>query len=437
MMHNPVRTAWLVGPALAITLFGLPARGDDWPQWRGPNRDAKVTGFTAPKTWPKVLTKKWKVTVGNADATPALVGDKLYVFAREGGAELLRCLDAGTGKEIWQEKYESPGATPPAAGPHEGPRSSPAVADGKVVTVGVRGVLSCFDAASGKTLWRKDEFKGHWPTFYFSSSPIVVDGLCIAQLGGKEYGRGQDNSALVAYDLATGAEKWKWTGDGPAYASPALITVDGTKVVVAETEQSLVAIGAADGKQLWKTAYAVGMGGGAAPKGGGGKGGKGGGGGRGYNASTPVVDGQMLIYSGWNRGTKAVKFEKKGDELVAKELWNNTENSALFNTPIVKDGLIFGLSTQNNLFCIGNDGKTAWTSQIKGRGGYGSIVDAGPVLFVLTPMAELIAFEPSDKGYKDFATYKVADTDTYAYPVVSGNRVYIKDLNSLTLWTIE
>src|SRR5438309_8640460 len=81
--------------------------GQDWPQWRGANRDAKVAGFDAPKAWPNSLTKKWKVPVGDGVATPALVGDKLYVFAFENGNEVLRCLDAGTGKELWQDKYEA------------------------------------------------------------------------------------------------------------------------------------------------------------------------------------------------------------------------------------------------------------------------------------------------------------------------------------------
>src|SRR5437763_15663144 len=76
----------------------------DWPQWRGANRDARAAGFDAPKTWPKELTKKWSVTVGDGVASPALVGDKIYVFARQGGAEITRCLEAGTGKELWQGK---------------------------------------------------------------------------------------------------------------------------------------------------------------------------------------------------------------------------------------------------------------------------------------------------------------------------------------------
>src|SRR5215203_48466 len=89
----------------AVFLTAGVAKAQDWPQWRGANRDAKATGFTAPRTWPKELTQKWKVTVGDGVATPSLVGDKLYVFARQGGSEVFRCLDAATGKELWIDKY--------------------------------------------------------------------------------------------------------------------------------------------------------------------------------------------------------------------------------------------------------------------------------------------------------------------------------------------
>src|SRR5258708_26257720 len=95
----------LLGCVLLLSATG--ASGQDWPQWRGPNRDARATGFTAPKTWPKELTQKWKVKVGAAVATPALGGGKLYVFAREGREEILRCLDAATGTGLWQDKYEA------------------------------------------------------------------------------------------------------------------------------------------------------------------------------------------------------------------------------------------------------------------------------------------------------------------------------------------
>src|SRR5438874_13137280 len=102
MKNVNAMTAVMVGCMLssANCLFA-----QDWPQWRGPNRDAKTTGFNPPKTWPKELTQKWKVTVGAGDATPALVGDRLYVLARQDTNEITLCLDAQNGKELWQDMY--------------------------------------------------------------------------------------------------------------------------------------------------------------------------------------------------------------------------------------------------------------------------------------------------------------------------------------------
>src|SRR5207302_1583323 len=195
---------------------------------------------------------------------------------------------------------------------------------------------SCLDAATGQKLWRKDDFKA-WPNFFPSSSPLIVDGLVVAQLGGRE------NGAIVAYDLASGNEKWKWTGDSPGYASPALMTVSGSKLIIAETEHKIVAVTAIDGKLVWETAYAVQ--------------------GHGYNASTPIVDGQTLIFAGSGRGTRAVKIEKEGGNFVGKELWNNPEKSVQFNTPVVKEGLVYGLTANNEFFCINEqDGKTLWSA---------------------------------------------------------------------------
>ena len=265
-MMNMNRTLTAVAGLLAISASC--ALAQDWPQWRGANRDAKASGFSAPKTWPKEMTRKWKVAVGLGDATPALVGNKLYVFAREGDDEVIRCLDAADGKELWQVKYAAQDVTGPAA-PHVGPRSSPAVADGKIVTLGVGGVLSCVDAAKGKLLWRKNDFSGEWPRFYTSSSPIITGGLAIAQLGGESTG------AIVAYDLATGDQKWKWAGDGTAYASPVLLTVEGTKMLVALTTKRIVGIGVTDGKLLWEAPFLSQ--------------------GRAYNAATPIVEGQTVI----------------------------------------------------------------------------------------------------------------------------------------------
>jgi outer membrane protein assembly factor BamB len=398
---------------LSLTLAVAHVSAADWPQWRGPNRDGKAD-FKAPASWPKELTKKWQVTVGNGVSTPALVGGKLYVFSRENGKEIARCLDAATGKELWLDKeaYEvAPISGPPSGYP--GPRSSPAVADGKAITYGVRGTLSCFDAGSGKLLWRKDGGVDAWPMFFTSSSPLIADGVCIAQLGG------QRDGAILALDPATGAEKWKWTGDGSAYASPIVGTIAGTKVIVAQSDKRLVVVSFAGGKLLWETPFAgSGMGG--------------------MNSATPILDGDILIYSGTARGTKGVKLEKQGDAFSASELWGNRDNSIQYNSPVLNNELIFGLSARDALFCINEkDGTTAWTSPVPGKRGFGSIVNTGSVLFLLTPAGNLLAFEPSGKGFKQLASYKVADGDTTAYPVLAGNQIFVKDKDSVTLWTAD
>lgn len=399
----------VVGGLILVSATSVFAQ--NWPQWRGDNRDGKVTGFTAPQNWPTALTEKWKVTVGTGDATPALVGDKLYVFARQGDDEVTLCLDATSGKELWRDKYAAQAVTGPSSRQHSGPRSSPAVADGKVVTLGVNGTLSCLDAANGKVVWRKDVFPNVVPKYYTAMSPIVEDGMCIAHLGT------EGNGALIAFDLATGEQKWKWAEDGPSYASPALLMVEGTKLVVTLTEKRVVGVGVTDGKLLWELPFAVR--------------------GMAYNAATPIVDGQTVIYTGQARGTKAVKIEKQGDSFVAKELWSNADLGTQFNSPVLKDGLLYGLSDRGNFFCINaKTGETAWTDTAK-RGNFGAIVDAGSVIFALASNSELIALKLGDKQYEELARVKVASTPTYAHPIIAGKRVFVKDQDSVTLWAFE
>jgi len=181
---------------------------------------------------------------------------------------------------------------------------------------------------------------------------------------------------------------------------------------------------------------------------------------------------------------KAIKFEKGGNGLVGKELWSNSEKSVQFSSPVLKNGLLYGLTGNNEIFCLNaQSGQLAWSAPAAaadpgrpaagaargvggagaaggagdaavpggpggpggrgrggrggGGGGYGSVVDAGSVLLALTPSSELIVFEPGDKAYKELARIKVAESPTHAYPVIAGNRVFIKDKDSVTLWSVE
>jgi outer membrane protein assembly factor BamB len=350
--------------------------------------------------------------VGFGIATPALVGNKLYVFTRQGDEEVTLCLNAGNGKELWKDKYAAQAVTG-AARKHPGPRSSPTVANGKVLTIGVGGVFSCLDASNGKVLWRKDPFPKIIPRFFTSMSPIVVDRIAIAQLGA------QGNGAIIAYDLATGNEKWRWADEGPDYGSPALLTVARTKQIVTPTEKSIVGIAVNDGKLLWQLPSIP-------PR-------------RAYNAATPIVDGQTVIYAAKGRGTKAIKIGKQGNAFVTKELWSNAELGTQYNTPVLKNGLLFGLSDGGNLFCINaENGQTAWTDNTQyDRGGFTAIVDAGSCLMALPSSSELIVYKPSKNRYEELTKIKVADTPTYAHPVIAGKRIFIKDQESVALLMVQ
>jgi outer membrane protein assembly factor BamB len=396
--------------ALLILISSANIYSQDWPQWRGVNRDGKVNGFKAPKTWPKELKQQWKVNIGFGDASPIIAGKKIYAFTRQNTDEVTVCLDAQTGKELWKNSYPAAAVTGPAT-THPGPRSTPTLSEGKIVTLGVSGVLSCLDAANGKVVWRKENPANAVPTFYTGMSPLVVDGMCIAHLGGKETGE------IIAFDLASGNEKWKWAGDPPAYASPVLFTLDGKKQIVVQTLKDLVGINLSDGKLLWQVATPAQQ--------------------RFYISATPIIDGQNIIYTGLGSGTKAIKVQKQGDQYTTKELWNNAELGTKYDTPILKNGFLYGLSDGKKFYCLNAaTGQTAWVDA-NIHSDFGSVLDCGSVLIALPSTANLIVLKPSEKEYAEIARYKVSETAIYAHPVISGNIIYTKDAETLTMFKID
>lgn len=395
-----------------ILLLVIPATtfAQDFPQWRGMNRDGKITGFNVPSVWPKELSQIWKVTVGFGDASPVLVGQKLYIFTRQDDNEILRCLDSSTGKEIWKDSYVAGVATGPSAS-HPGPRSTPAVAEGKIVTLGVNGIISCLDANTGKVVWRKEEFTDGLPQFFTGMSPVIVDGFCIAHLGGAENGK------IIAFDLPTGNVRWKWEGDGPSYSSPILMTLDGKKQVIVQTDKNLMALTVLDGKVQLQIPTLPEK--------------------RFYNSASPIADGQMLIYTGQGTGIRAVKVQKQGDGYKASELWHNPDLNPSYNTPVLKEGSLYGLTQAGKLFCINaQNGQTAWADTSMHKN-FGAILDAESVMIALPSSSNLVVYKPDKNAYTEIARFKVSDTPVYAHPLLVGNRIYVKDNETLVMWTTD
>lgn len=391
---------------LLVAAISLQVSAQDWPQFRGVNRDARVTGFNSPSSWPAELAQVWKVQVGTGDATPALEGKKIYLNTRQGDEEVVLCLDAATGKELWRNQYPSTAVTGPA-GSHPGPRSTPAVAGGKVVTFGAAGILSCLDAATGKVIWRKENPGNAVPQFYTGMSPVIAENMCIAHLGAKDKGE------VVAFDLNTGAEKWKWSGDGPAYASPSIATLDGKKQVIVQTEKNLLGLDLADGKLLWQIATPVAQ--------------------RFYNCVSPYIDGKIIYVTGQGAGMKAVQVN--GTEV--KEMWNNPEVGAKWNTPVLKDGYLYGFSDQKRIYCIdAKTGTMAWMDNTV-NSDFATLTDCGQVLVGLPSTGNLIFFKSDPKAYTEVARYKVTETPVYSFPIIAGNNIYVKDAENLTMFSIK
>jgi outer membrane protein assembly factor BamB len=393
-----------------LILFSVDSFSQDWPQWRGQNRDGIVTGFKAPGVWPEELKQEWKVMIGFGDATPVLSGSRMYLNTRQGDQEAVICLDAATGKEIWKDLYPSAAVTGPAAS-HPGPRSTPSVSNGKVVTFGASGILSCLDAGTGKLLWRKENPSNAVPQFFTAMSPLIIDNICIAHVGTK------DNGEVIALDLNSGKELWKWTGDGPSYASPSLMIIGNKKLLIVQTEKNLIALNFADGNLLWKLATPVQQ--------------------RFYNCVSPYIDGQIIYLSGQGTGMKALKVEKSGTEYIIKELWNNPAVGSKWNTPVLKNGFLYGFTDQKRIYCMNaSTGQTSWIDNTV-NSDFASLVDCGSFLIGLPSTANLIIIKPESASYSEVKKYKVSETAIYSYPVISGDKVYIKDAENLMMYKLD
>lgn len=373
----------------------------------------------APSTWPDRLTKRWTVPVGIGHASPVVVGPTTYVFARDGDQEVLRALEIGSGKELWRAAYGAPYEMNPAAKGHgKGPKSTPLVDRGRVFTLGIAGTVSAHDATSGKVLWRKTlagPLAGQ-PAFGAATSPIAEGDHVIVFVGTT------DKGALTAFDAASGKERWSWTGDGPAYATPVFATLGGTRQVITQSQKSIVSVAVGDGRLLWRLPFTTPYE---------------------QNSVTPLVVGDRVILSGTDQSTFAVRPQLTGTGWTAERVWEASTVPMYMSSPVALGETVFGFThkQRGQLFSLdAATGKMLWTSPPR-LGDNAAIVALGQTLLVLLTNGELMVVAGSGKGYHVERRYTVAETPTWAHPVpvaVGGSAtsgVLIKDERQLTLWS--
>jgi outer membrane protein assembly factor BamB len=370
-----------------------------------------ASAFTVPTTWPAQLTKKWSAAVGVGHASPVVSGTRVVVHTRQGNREIVAAYDLESGKQLWQDGVEAPYTMNPAATGHgPGPKSTPAIADGRVFTLGISGIFSAHDLATGKLLWRKNAPPAP-PEYGTASSPMVDGTSVIAFLGGPNAG------ALTAMDVAKGTVKWQWTGDGPGYSSPVIATFGGTRQIIVQSQTKLAGVAAANGRLLWETPMKTPFE---------------------QNSVTPLVMGDLVISAGLENPTLGLWVTAGlGKGWSATPRWQNDDVSMYMSSPAARGNTLFGLSNKNRgQFCAIDSatGKTLWTT--KGREAENaSIVRAGDYLLLATTNSELIVARANAARYEEVKRYTVADSAMWAHPAFAGRTIIVKDVNTLTAWS--
>ena len=389
---------------LALMAARLPAA--DWPNFRGPNHDGISTETKLNKDWaakpPKVL---WQTPMSDDGyAGPAVAGGRIFILDHKGADDVVRAIDVQSGSNAWTYSY------PDNANANYGfARATPAVSQGRVFTLSRLGVANCLGEKDGKPLWSTNivtAFKGQMPQWNMSMSPFVDGDKVILCPGGPD-------AAVVALDAATGRTLWQGGGnDKPGYSTPVAATIGGTKQYLVFTGFALCGVDAQGGKLLWrlpwKTGYDV-------------------------NAAAPIAIGDdVFITSGYGHGCALVGVA--GGEATAK--WQNQEIQAHFNSPVLKDGYIYGIGDPGVLVCLDpKTGNTAWKQAGFEKGG---LVAVGDALIAMDGKdGNVVLAELTPKQYHELGRIRPLGGQSWTAPIVSDGKLFIRNKSTLACLSLE
>ncbi len=403
-------------------LHGGPLGASDWPHFRGPNRTGVVDETSGWKNGRWIAEKPdWTADVGLGSTSPVVVAGRLYTMGWNRDRDTLFCLDASTGRPIWQQSYPSPrygrkslGDKGLYAGPSSTPEYDPAT--GLLFTLSNDGELRCWNAqAGGKLVWRRNLYDDYDPPqrprvgrsghrdYGYTSSPLVVGDRLIVEVGAAD-------ATLIAFDKRTGRELWRSEAGGPAghTAGPVPISVEGVACVAVLRFEGLLVTRIDDGQAgrtvatyPWKTSFANNI------------------------ASVAVHGSDVLLTSAYNHyAICRLTISLDG----AKKVWEQPLASKIC-TPVVHDGHIYW--SWQNLYCLDwETGRKRW--QVGGFGDAGScIVTADDRLIVLGNRGKLVLAETARRAAVKPNVLAIRDrlltTDAWPHVVLAGGRLFLKD----------
>jgi outer membrane protein assembly factor BamB len=408
-----MRSMKMSGIFLALVIAVVCSMAADWPQFLGPARNGTTTETGLLQSWgekgPPIV---WQKEVGEGFSAPVVVGERLILFHRIGDEEVVECLNAGNGKELWKHRDPTKYVDPLSKG--DGPRSTPLIDGDRVYTLSPGGRLLCLKLADGDKVWQRELLKDYKvPPSYFGvgTSPILESGRLLVNVGGRDAG-------IVAFDADTGKEVWKATEDGASYSSPAAADIDGVRHVIFLTRQGIVSLDPVNGNvrfhKRWRSRMDASV-----------------------NAATPVVLGDRLFFTAcYDTGAILVRAKKDGIE----ELWSNNRSlSCHFGTPVYHDGYLYGFDGRQEhgteLRCVeASTGKVQWSRQ---GFGCGSMILAEGNLIVLSEKGELASIECKSDKYREKARAAVLTEPCRAHMALANGRLYARDNRKLVCWKMK
>jgi outer membrane protein assembly factor BamB len=387
-----------------------------WPQWRGPGRD----GYVAGHAWPDALDdsrleRRWRVDLGPSYSGPLVgpAGTTEAVFVtetRDASTEHVRALERATGREIWTASWEGAMKVPFfAASNGSWIRSTPCLHDGRLFVAGMRDLLMCLDAASGRELWRVDfmkAFESPLPAFGFVSSPLVIGDHVYVQAGG----------GFVKLDTASGRIVWRVLEDGggmsgSAFSSPYLTEIGGVPQILVQAREFLAGVDPETGRVLWKTSVEAF---------------------RGMNILTPTVTRGRIFTSSYGGGSFLFSVDPTGGASPVEQLWRNKVQGYM-STPIVIDGHAY-LHLRNRRFaCLDLEtGTEAWITTPFGR--YWSMVTNGDLILALDETGLLRLVRATPQAFTLLGEARVAEEESWAHLAVGGDDLVVRDLTGVTVY---
>jgi outer membrane protein assembly factor BamB len=398
------------GLALCLTLLTATAFSADWPQLLGPNRNGVCSSTNLNLDWSAAPPKKlWSKRVGTGWSSPVVSNGKLILFHRDEDQEIVECLNAETGEEIWGARQ--PADYVDAYGFEAGPRATPTIHNAKVYTLGANGDIRCHDLKTGKELWAvsaKKSFGAEQGYFGFGSSPVVFQGRVLVNVGGT------DNSSIVALDATNGKVMWKSFDDEASYSSPVIGTFDGTPQAIFFTRRNVVGIAPATGNVHWKVRLAPSIQTSVA-------------------ASMPLISGNTVFATAsYGAGATALRI----DGTKATVQWaNDSSLSSQYATGIIWGGHVYGFhgrvdtGPRPELRCIElKTGEVRWSNA---RIDSGAMLRVGKKLLVLTQSGQLIVANASITGPGRIQQVQVLGDKVRCHPAIADGRLFARDMRQL------